>query len=40
MNGLMVQLKKTLFAAQVELFQVEVLPNGEPQFKYTGKEGQ
>lgn len=39
MNGFMVQLKKTLFTFQLELFQVEVLPSGEPQFKYTGKEG-
>jgi len=38
LNGLMVQLRKTLHSEAIELFKDEVLPSGEPQFRYTGKE--
>jgi hypothetical protein len=34
-NGLVVQLRRKLHAASLELFAIETLPSGETQFRYT-----
>jgi hypothetical protein len=34
-NGLIVQLRRKLHAASLELFAIETLPSGETQYRYT-----